>query len=118
VGDAAGFADPVTGEGIYYAMRSGLLAAHAIDASAKNKKRNALRLYNKDARTIRKNIRAALFWQKILYYPPVFRAFMKHLQTHKNFAFFYLEKVIATGEFNYRNFVRVYFSRRNRTFLP
>lgn len=29
VGDAAGFVDPLTGEGIYYAMKSGLLAAVA-----------------------------------------------------------------------------------------
>jgi len=29
VGDAAGFIDPLTGEGIYYAMKSGLLAATA-----------------------------------------------------------------------------------------
>lgn len=28
-GDAAGFVDPLTGEGIYYAMKSGLLAASA-----------------------------------------------------------------------------------------
>ena len=121
VGDAAGFADPFTGEGLYYAMLSGILAAHAINdsaknkkTSAKNKKRNALRLYNKEARIIRKNIRAALFWLKVLYFPPVFRAFMKHLQTYKNFALFYLEKVIATGECSYRNFVRVYFSRNAR----
>ncbi|MDC8450516.1 MAG: geranylgeranyl reductase family protein [Nitrospira sp.] len=30
VGDAAGFADPVTGEGISFAISSGLLAAHAL----------------------------------------------------------------------------------------
>lgn len=114
VGDAAGFADPVTGEGLYYGMLFGIQAADAMDNSAKNKKRNALRLYNKNVLPIRRNIRAALFWQKILYFPPVFRAFMKHLQTHTNFARFYLEKVIATGEFNYRNFVRVYLTRVRR----
>ena len=114
VGDAAGFADPVTGEGLYYAMLSGILAAHAINDSAKNKKRNALRLYNKNARIIRTSIRAALFWLKVLYFPPVFRAFMKHLQTHKNFALFYLKKVIATGECSYRNFVRIYLSHRGK----
>lgn len=30
VGDAAGFADPVTGEGISFAIRSGLMAAHSL----------------------------------------------------------------------------------------
>ena len=114
VGDAAGFADPITGEGLYYAMLSGIQAADAISNSAKNKKRNALRLYNKNVLPIRQNIRAALFWQKILYFPPVFRAFMKHLQTHTNFARFYLEKVIATGEYNYRDFLWLYFTRVRR----
>lgn len=33
VGDAAGLVDPLTGEGIYYAMRSGELAAEALAAS-------------------------------------------------------------------------------------
>jgi geranylgeranyl reductase family protein len=36
VGDAAGFTDPVLGEGIYYAQRSGELAAHAIYRAMKN----------------------------------------------------------------------------------
>lgn len=40
-------------EGLYYAMRSGILAAHAIYASAKSKKK-ALRLYNKNMQPIRK----------------------------------------------------------------
>ncbi|MDF2548625.1 MAG: hypothetical protein K0R93_3523 [Anaerosolibacter sp.] len=30
IGDAAGFADPLTGEGVYYAVRSGKIAAEAI----------------------------------------------------------------------------------------
>jgi len=34
VGDAAGLVDPITGEGIYYAIRSGDLAAQALVASA------------------------------------------------------------------------------------
>jgi flavin-dependent dehydrogenase len=34
IGDAAGLADPITGEGIYFAMRSGELAAQAIAENA------------------------------------------------------------------------------------
>lgn len=37
VGDAAGLADPFTGEGIYYALRSGILAARAIAGSLSGK---------------------------------------------------------------------------------
>lgn len=38
VGDAAGFVEPVTGEGIYYAQRSGEIAAVAIKESESNQK--------------------------------------------------------------------------------
>ncbi|HOZ20065.1 MAG TPA: NAD(P)/FAD-dependent oxidoreductase [Bacteroidales bacterium] len=114
VGDAAGFVDPVTGEGIYYAMRSGVLAAGAINASAKRKKRNVLGSYYKSTRPLRQNIRAALFWKRILYFPPVLKVFMKQLETHTGFARFYLERVIATGEVSYRNFVPFYFGRVRR----
>lgn len=37
VGDAARVSEPVTGEGIYFAMRSGLLAAETIDVALKQK---------------------------------------------------------------------------------
>ena len=36
LGDAAGFADPVTGEGIYYALRSAELFAEAFSDKSKN----------------------------------------------------------------------------------
>lgn len=36
IGDAAGFTDPLLGEGIFYAQRSGELAAHAIYRALKN----------------------------------------------------------------------------------
>ncbi|MBI4843966.1 MAG: NAD(P)/FAD-dependent oxidoreductase [Nitrospirae bacterium] len=39
VGDAAGFADPIFGEGIFYAQRSAELASEAIDIFLRNKKR-------------------------------------------------------------------------------
>jgi len=45
VGDAAGFVDPITGEGLYYAVRSGDLASQVIlnDAHAPEAKPNAYR---------------------------------------------------------------------------
>ncbi|MBP6867878.1 MAG: geranylgeranyl reductase family protein [Bacteroidales bacterium] len=111
VGDAAGFTDPVTGEGIYYAMRSAVLAAGAIDASAKRNKRNVAGRYNKSVRPLRQNIRAARFWKRILYYPPIMKTYIEHMEKHTGFAPFYLERVVATGEISYRNFLWVYFTR-------
>ena len=46
VGDAAGLVEPLTGEGIYYAHHSGLLAAKAIN-KAENYNRNLISTYKK-----------------------------------------------------------------------
>jgi geranylgeranyl reductase family protein len=43
VGDAAGLVDPITGEGLYYAIRSGDLAASALIAEKPDSYRRALR---------------------------------------------------------------------------
>lgn len=51
IGDAAGLADPLLGEGIYYAHRSAQIAAHAIiDASAQ--KAEAVTMYRRRLNTI------------------------------------------------------------------
>lgn len=44
VGDAAGFVDPMMGEGIAYAMKSGVLAAAVIDSAIEEGKYDAARL--------------------------------------------------------------------------
>ena len=46
-GDAAGVVAPASGEGIYYAMIGGRLAAEAVDEFLRNRRRAALRLARK-----------------------------------------------------------------------
>ncbi|MAW60930.1 MAG: hypothetical protein CMJ94_08855 [Planctomycetes bacterium] len=50
VGDACGFVDPMTGEGLYYAMRGAALLAPAVDC--------ALRAPTQEARALRRYVRA------------------------------------------------------------
>src|ERR1051325_9745102 len=50
IGDAAGFADPITGEGIYYAFRSADLMAEALLASPANAYVRATAKYEQDWR--------------------------------------------------------------------
>lgn len=45
VGDAAGFADALTGEGIYHALESGRLAGETLSEAARNPRRGAHRKY-------------------------------------------------------------------------
>jgi len=63
-GDAAGFVDPFTGEGIRFAIKSGRLAAEAILAG--DPRRYARRLHW----TIQRNHQHALTWTRIFYLSP------------------------------------------------
>lgn len=66
VGDAAGFVDPFTGEGIRFAIKSGRLAAEAILAGSPEQYPARLR------RTIQRNHEHALLWTNLFYRAPRF----------------------------------------------
>lgn len=105
VGDAAGYIDPITGEGLYYALQSGVLAADAIDRASKAGTKNASKDYLKLVEPIRKELRFAFRLQQILYWPFVLRWFMNYLKTHQSFARFYLEQVMSTNQSSYNRFI-------------
>ncbi|MFP4167735.1 MAG: geranylgeranyl reductase family protein [Desulfonatronovibrionaceae bacterium] len=63
-GDAAGLADPLLGEGIFYAHYSGLLAARAILESGK-KPRAATKQYSGEMQEIVRELRCARLWRKL-----------------------------------------------------
>ncbi len=112
VGDAAGYTDPITGEGLYYALLSGIYAAEAINETIQLNVLDFKKTYLKKTRLIRKNIRYALFLQKILYYPPVLSLFMSSIKNHRSFVLFYLDKVVSTNKYNYKNFIGLYWLYR------
>lgn len=114
VGDAAGFADPITGEGIYLALLSGLHAGKAIDAADYDGRKSAAGHYGALLKPLRKNIAAAFRLQKILYRPFILKRFMHHLTKKPAFGLFYLEKVIATNEYDYRSFIPAYFLKHRK----
>src|SRR2546426_9242279 len=69
VGDAAGFADPVTAEGISFAAQSGKLAADAIVASELDPPRARAR-YHKALRPMLAELRVARMLARLLYEHP------------------------------------------------
>lgn len=75
-GDAAGFPDPITGEGIYHAMRGGELASLAAVAAA-DTGTPASRLYQRLVdRYLGDELHRACLWRRVLYGgPTVWRAF-------------------------------------------
>ena len=70
-GDAAGLVDPVTGEGIAWALRSGQLAAEACVAALRSEKPDkALGLYGKELAYVQREIDRARMLQKLLFFSP------------------------------------------------
>jgi geranylgeranyl reductase family protein len=67
-GDAAGVVDPITGEGIGYALETGSLAAHAAaEALSARKADNAYAFYKKRYRTAVSGVAAAKRWRYLIF---------------------------------------------------
>ena len=72
-GDAAGVVDPITGEGIAYAMQSGrAAAASALRAIREDQPNRAFCYYAGDYREITSSIRQANFWRYLIF-PKIIR---------------------------------------------
>jgi len=99
VGDAAGFVDPFTGEGIYYAMRSGLLASQAIAEGGGKAAERYRRLVQAE---FQGEFRGAAFLAGMLHRAPTFwfRALKRHPEALEAFA------AVLTGELSYPAFLK------------
>jgi flavin-dependent dehydrogenase len=68
VGDACGLADPLLGEGIFYAHRSGQLAAQAIPAADRNGKDPASQYRRSLNQHVLRELRWIKFYRNLLFY--------------------------------------------------
>jgi len=68
-GDAAGFVDPITGEGIGYAIESGYMAGAAIIAAvARGRPDSAFAIYARATAPIRRSMRQARGWRLLIFH--------------------------------------------------
>ena len=76
VGDAAGLVDPITGEGIYFAMLSGIKASNVIIKALKENNKNEVDKYIEEISLITKNISKGAKLKKLVYKyrKPIFNA--------------------------------------------
>lgn len=87
VGDAAGLDEPVTGEGIYYALQSGVDAAAAIVARQPD-------LYRKSNGYLRKLLRKSGHYQELLNHKLSMHFFRQTAAHHNNFiGYYYLTQI-------------------------
>lgn len=101
VGDAAGLIDPISGEGIYYALLSGKIAANVIDEYFENpsKKIN----YLKKIRYIHKLMKHQWTFKKLLYGKFIQDITMFIVKKNPKWAIFIFDEIISTYNKTYWN---------------
>ncbi len=103
IGDAAGYIEPVTGEGLYYSILSAALAAEAIIQSenAESAFRNYRKLCNK---TILRHIKRGYLARYLLYSKFMHPYALEKLKGNKSWSNGFME--ILSGKTGYINFLR------------
>ncbi|MFP4687397.1 MAG: NAD(P)/FAD-dependent oxidoreductase [bacterium] len=98
-GDAGGFVDPVTGEGIYYALKSGKILANAIETALRGDRELSTVYRSRLEKHILPDLRRAGWLARLLYGAPglFYKLIMKRKLGEKTF------KQIARGDVTYRN---------------
>lgn len=110
VGDAAGLVDAMTGEGIYFAMESGLQASLAIIDYLK---RNVpLNTYRSRIEKIHKKMREQSVYNKLLYVPIFQWISLRYIRKNPEFVQSVLDNAISTYHTGYTKEMR-----RNKKFL-
>lgn len=104
IGDAAGFIDPITGEGLYFAIKSAKILSNSVYKFLQGKVTDLGESYKKDIRSIYQIISDANFFKWFLYNRFIQIIFLITLALNNIFARYYLEKVMSTYEKKYRYF--------------
>ena len=104
-GDAAGLVDPITGEGIAFALQSGKYAGQAIiEASTKNNSNKALEIYLRKYRTITSEFRQANFL-RLFVFPKISEPlFIKFLATTDSIPRKQID--LISGDITYSEYIR------------
>ncbi|MEM7599580.1 MAG: geranylgeranyl reductase family protein [Pseudomonadota bacterium] len=101
-GDAAGFVDPITGEGIGYAIQSGALAGQAAaDAIAKGHPEGAADLYQPSTRGIRRAIRSARLLRPIMFAGPLRPFFVSAFRSSRTLKSDYMRLLAGQTEYSH-----------------
>ena len=110
IGDAAGFADPLSGEGIFYAIESAEIAFRAITMASEMSEfsEETLSLYSRDCEdTILSELRRAYSFARKVHYHPNFMLglFIADSQLRRNLV------EVLTGDSSYARFTRCVYRR-------
>ena len=103
-GDAGGFVDPIYGEGIFFAVSSGMEAAKARLDPDGNLRLN----FSKRMEPYVKIIKQGTFLQKMFFGKPINSFFMKKIQEKNSFLRFYSDNQISEYNYQYSKIIGLY----------
>lgn len=95
-GDAGGFADPITGEGLYMSMQTGIYAAQAQKANVP--KEDYLNRVKRLTRIVRDGKRV----QKLFFSPSIQQKLLKKVKGKNRFVSYYFDSQVDDYRFEYR----------------
>lgn len=99
-GDAAGLVDPITGEGIAYALQSGAYAAKAAATALRQGAPDAaLHHYRRHLRPIHRNLRQARLLRHLIFQPALRPAFLRSFKASRTLRADYMR--LLGGELDY-----------------
>lgn len=96
LGDAGGFADPISGEGLYMALQSGIYAAEALNASEPKE------IYLDSMETITRIIRDGKKVQKIFYAPLIQKLFYDKVRGKSGLVGHFFAEMVDEYNYEYR----------------
>ena len=116
VGDAAGLVEPITGEGIAFAMESGKLAAESIIKAANyNRPDRAYKEYKSEYNKLTKILRQANFMKYLVFTKTAAPLFYNAIKNNKNAILKHMD--IMAGEINYKEYFNIFLRKVPRYIL-
>ena len=102
VGDAGGFVDPMYGEGLYFALATGIAAADAIASGGGKPK------FLQDTAPLAEMIRQGVRVQKVFFRAPAVRLFQRKIKNKNGFVREYCDKQLSTYRYSYGELISLY----------
>ena len=102
IGDAGGFTDPISGEGLYMALRTGILAAKAVLSPDPKK------MYLNSVKPLSRIVKDGKKVQKTFYSPAVRKVFYHRVKDNQKAVSFFFEKQIEEYGYDYRHMAQLY----------
>lgn len=113
IGDAAGFTDPITGEGLYFCFKSAIYACNAIkDYFSYNNKFTLEELYLPKVREIQEKIKEANKLKKFIFNKVFKNLTFAFLKNNLEFTKYVCDDIISTYTRNYKQIISSYLLSR------